>query len=547
MNLRRVGALAAGALATVLWMACGDIYRPVVIPTTTTPPSPANFHAVFALTTDASVNLSTGTQYFPGTAFQIDVSGDTSIGQMNAGVNPTHAAILPNNSRVFVANAGSIAIDASTGLPGADTVISFSPAAASTTASGLGNPVVFTLPNMVSSSVCTATSGMCSCPYLPDFITTAQNNAVFVANYGVENSSTCNLSSTDSVVVLNTAQNTISNLAYLPAGSHPVALAHVQSPAGNKLYVANVGTNTVTSFNTVDMSTNAMTGFSGTTPVWIVARTDGQRVYVLTQGDGRLVPIDATTDTVLASQTNLSVGAGANFVLYDPNLNRLYVTNPSNSTTYVFSATGGLDPVTGTPNDTPTLLATISLSTGTNAPCPRGCSPVGLAALPDGSRFYVASYETQTACSDRNVGGGPCVIPRLTVFDALSFAIEPASSSLVSPSLSLLMQPQFAATQYAVPSRTSCVPTPIYTPGSTRFRIFATAAADSSHVYVSMCDAGAIADVFTTTSAISSGSSNAIDMLASDLIAPSGVCTGTAGCSGGQPPPQTPIFLLTGQ
>ena len=67
---------------------------------TITPPNPANFHAVFGISANVPFN--------PGTALQIDVSGDSDIGAANMGVNPTHAAILPNNSRVFVASAGSL-------------------------------------------------------------------------------------------------------------------------------------------------------------------------------------------------------------------------------------------------------------------------------------------------------------------------------------------------------------------------------------------------------------------------------------------------------
>ena len=91
MSFRRVGWLAAIALATLLEISCGQVYRPVVIPISTTPPNPANFHAVFGISANAPVN--------PGTALQIDVSGDTNIGVANMGMNPTHAAILPNNSR----------------------------------------------------------------------------------------------------------------------------------------------------------------------------------------------------------------------------------------------------------------------------------------------------------------------------------------------------------------------------------------------------------------------------------------------------------------
>ena len=69
MNIRRVGAMAAVVLSLVLWMGCGQVYRPVVIPTTTTPPNPANFHSVFAVNDNVPFN--------PGTAMEIDVSGDS--------------------------------------------------------------------------------------------------------------------------------------------------------------------------------------------------------------------------------------------------------------------------------------------------------------------------------------------------------------------------------------------------------------------------------------------------------------------------------------
>jgi len=577
MSLRRVGGLAGVVLATLLWMSCGDIYRPVVIPTTLTPPNPANFHAVFGVSANVPFN--------PGTALQIDVSGDSNIGVANMGVNPTHAALLPNNSRVFVASAGSLYSG------DADVITAFTPAAQSSAATGLGTPVTFTYPNvggqsasisaisengdvvtltlslalngakvgtvvtvsgvslagydgnfLISSvngatiqyvnsiSGLAATSGGTAtiptfCSYQPDFVGTTQNSAVYVANYGfVNNDPNCNLASTDSVALLNPFTNEMTNIAYLPAGSRPVALA--ETPNALNLYVVNQGNGTVADLSPIDLSTLATIPV-GNTPVWAVVRVDGQRVYVLTQGDGKLVPIDTATNTVLQSDTNLSVGAGANFILYDRFLNRLYVTSPSSSTVYVFSATGGT--LAGKANDTPKLLTAISLTAGANPPCPNGCSPVSVAALPDGSRFYVASYEIATACPDPSVGASAsCVIPRLTVFDAPSLTVKPMSASLLAPSLSLVMLPQFAGTQYAVPQVASCAPAAAYAPGTTRFRMFTTAAADSSHVYVSLCDAGTIADINTTTSTISTGS-NSPDILVADVPTPSGAC-GAASC-----------------
>jgi DNA-binding beta-propeller fold protein YncE len=508
MSVRRVSALAVTALAAMICLSCGDVYRPVVIPINPTPPNPSGFHAVFAISSNVPFNK--------GAAFQIDVSGDTNIGQANMGWNPTHAAILPTNSRVFVASAGTLNVG------GADVVTAFTPAANSSAGTGLGTPTTFTFPNVGPAGPDGLPTWVCS--YLPDFLTTTQFNSVYVANYGVENDPAClpnGLSSTDSVAVLGLSNSAITNIAYLPGGSHPVALA--ETPNAQHLYVVNQGTGTVTDLSPTDLSTKATIAV-GATPVWAAARNDNQRVYVLTQGDGTLVPIDVATDAVLPSPT---VGAGANFVLFEPHLNRLYVTNPTTGTVDVFAATGG-------PQDTPVLLAAISMTAGSNPPCAVACSPVSVAALPDGSRFYVASYVTQPNCPDVNVGtSSPCMIPMLTVFDALSMLPRQPTSNLLAPSYSLplLTSPQFSASQYAVSPVASCVPAANYAPGTTRFRMFATASADSSHVYVSICDAGVIADVRTTTSTITTGGNNAPDVLITDISAPLGTCTG-ANCSG---------------
>ena len=129
-----------------------------------------------------------------------------------------------------------------------------------------------------------------------------------------------------------------------------------------------------------------------------MARGDSQKVYVLTQGDGQLVTIDTATDTVSSS---LPVGAGANFIFFDPNLNRLYVTNPVTSTVYVFSDTGGANPITTQSAISRLQLAAISFAVGAAAMSARVSTllPVSVTALPDGSRFYVASYQTAAILS----------------------------------------------------------------------------------------------------------------------------------------------------
>lgn len=509
MSVRRLGRWTAMVLPILFWSACGQVYRPVVIPCSTggvpgcpveTTPQPSNFHEVFG--------ISTNVDSYPGTAMQIDVSGDSIVGETpssnpalpNLGDNPTHMAILSNDSTVFVASAGSV-------VPGGlDIVSSFTPVFNSRLSTGLGTVNTISLPTGSE----------------PVFMNTTQSTAVYVANFG-----------TNSVSSINTTSNVVSTTATV--GTNPVALA--ETPNAFKLYVANQGSNTISSLNPVDLSSNTVTGFTGITPVWIVARGDSQKVYVLTEGDGQLVTIDVATDTVTSS---LPVGVGANFVFFDPNLNRLYVANPVSGKVYVFSDTGGA-------NDTPTLLSTTPLTIpGLGAKTTPACAyctapvPVSVTALLDGTRFYVASYQISTPCSDPNVTAASCVVPIVTVFDANTFKVKYPST----PAQALLTSPPFSQNQYAVPQVGSCALTPLYpalySPSAPRFRVFTVASEDSSRVYVSMCDAGAVAVINTT----GNNANNPESPLPPDTVVAALPMAPQANSASAL---QSPIFLLMGQ
>ena len=601
MSFRRVGWVAAIALATLLEISCGQVYRPVVIPVNITPPNPANFHTVFGISANVPLN--------PGAALQIDVSGDTDIGQATMGVNPTHAAILSNNARVFVANAG-----ASLCSGGNDSVTAFFPAGDSATSTGLGTTTTFTFPNVgtsqvssitaiseagnlvtatLSAPISTATlgsqiviSGVVTpgaypaaydgcfpissvsgttvqyvnpnplyinlppvtgglatvptfCAYLPDYVATTQTNAAYVANYGAEVDPNCNLASTDSVMVLNSATNTITNVAYLPAAAHPVAM--VETPSGSDLYVLNQGNNTVSDLSPIDLSTFATIPVASS-PVWAVSRPDSQRVYVLTQGNAsssvlsQLYAINTATDAVIPQSPQAVGVAGANFVLYDKSLNRLYVTNPNAGVVYVFDATSDPPAPVGNP-------------AGISIPLPPACSsitcsgvmPVSVAALPDGSRFYVASYATATSgCPDPTLTATGCVIPQVTVFNAPSLTVKTTIFPLLPP----VTISTGTVSPFALPPVNFCQPVTSYTPASARFRMSAVAAADSSRVYASLCDGGSVSIINTTTSSIATGGTNTPDTLVTDLLAPFSAAPAQ---SGQEPPPQNPVFLLIGQ
>ena len=516
MSFRRVGWVAAVALATWLELSCGQVYRPVVIPISITPPNPANFHEVFGISANVPFNQ--------GTALQIDVSGDTDIGQANMGVNPTHAAVLPNNSRVFVASAGSL-FQGDT-----DVVTAFNPASAASIATGLGTPTTFSLPNINQAFICS---------YLPDFVATSQNTSVFVANYGVENDPKCNFTSTDSVSLLNPTENNVTNIRYLPAGAHPVAM--VETPDAVNLYVLNQGSNTVADLSPQDLST-LTTIPVGNTPAWAAIRPDGQRLYVLTQGDGRLYTIRTDTNAVIPGSPQSVGGAGANFVVYDKSRNRLYVTNPAAGAVFVFDAT--TDPPKPMGSASGAVNVPAPAIPANTAPCGAGgCSynsvmPVSVAALLDGTRFYVASYVTAapgSPCPDPNVTAAGCVIPQVTVFDAASLTVK----TNIFPLL-----PAGATTQpFALAPAAFCAPVIPYTPASVRFRMSAVAATNSSRVYASMCDGGSVAVIATVTNTIATGV-NAPDTLVTALPAP---FSAAAAPGNGEPPLQNPVFLLTGQ
>jgi hypothetical protein len=91
----------------------------------------------------------------------------------------------------------------------------------------------------------------------------------------------------------------------------------------------------------------------------------------------------------------------------------------------------------------------------------------------------------------------------------------------------------------------SCAPPAAYAPGTTRFRLFTAASPDSTRVYVSLCDAGAVAVINTTDSNTNNtGSPVAPDSLVTDLLT-GAAAVGTQ--ANGSPVLQNPFLLVTGQ
>jgi YVTN family beta-propeller protein len=415
-----------------------------------------------------------------GASTRIDVSGDTSVGAAEVGLNPVHAVITPNGASVYVANQME------------DSVSFYGP-----------------------SSVAPVSTISLPAGSAPVFLSATDNTSVYVANSG---SNTVSEISTTNEAVVRT----------INVGPTPVTLAEL--PNAQKVYVASRGTGAtpvnglVQAINSVDGSVVPIANSSWNSPVWLVARADSARIYALDQGTGVVSAIDTSSDTVVGTA---SVQPGANFILYDNNLSRLYITNPVTQSLTVLNASSDALPALGTVN--------FAFSAAGNSACsnPSGCIPLAITALPDGSRVYVASYQLSPTCSepaDANPLG--CITSQVTVLHASNLSVIKTIAIALPDNV-----PNPPTTKPDTPVIAAC--------NSARFRVFTAASADSTRVYVSYCDAGSTA-VIRTTPNTSPGSESGSDYLVNDLSAPTGLCSANTCQGGSQPPPQNPVFVVQG-
>jgi YVTN family beta-propeller protein len=389
---RRAHALAVGILLLVC-LSCGETYRPVANPIIPPQPNPAFTHVVMVITDNGANN--------PGASTTIDVSGDTASSQSQAGLGPVFATLV-GGTQVYVANSLE------------DTVSEFS-------AAGPAPVVTISVGSSCGSPPCS----------MPVFLGTTETATVYLAN-----------SKSNTVSAIATATNVITN--QIAVGTSPVALA--ETPDTQKVYVANQGSNgsggSVSVINTLDktlVGNPPLASFGWVSPVWVLARSDSQRTYVLDEGSGLVAAIDTSSDSVVST---VSVGAGANYMIYDSTLNRIYVVNPVANT------------VTSLDASTDTLPATVLAI----------ANPKSVTALADGTRFYVSSGA---------VAGGT-LAAKVTVINAPDFTVKSTISLTPVPAL-----PQFCTVK-------------------TWAELSVAAAADNSRVYVGNCDAGATAIIQTS-------------------------------------------------
>ena len=410
------GRVAALLLLFLICTSCGDEFRPVAIPESPPPPDPDSLHYALVLSNNGNNEA--------GASMRIDVSGDSDVAHSTLGIGPVHAVIVPNGARTYAANR-------------AENTISTYPSSSPTTVSTISLPA--------GSS--------------PTFLATTDNNSVYVASSG-----------TGMVDVITTVTNVVT--VQIPVGLNPIAM--VETPdvvppisTAKKVYVANQGDGTL---SIIDAASQAVGNTicavpvqpcpGNNSPVWLLARTDSARVYALNSAAGLVSVIDTASDTIVSS---VSVGAGANYMVYDARANHLYVVNPAANTVAAIDVS--VDP-------------TAPLYTVNVAP-----SPLAVAVLPDSSRFYVASDACSNGAISSCAASGGTATSQLSVFSTSDgrlrsvIALGTVATDPVNP--------------------TGC--------DGARFRVFAAAAADSSRVYVSNCDGGFTDIVLTATDTLLQG------------------------------------------
>jgi YVTN family beta-propeller protein len=328
--LRVVGFIALAAFLLLIELGCGDQYRPVANPIVSPGGQPQTTHFAWVVNYNASGN---------GSTTEIDVSGDTNLAVNTMGIGAIAEAFPASSLSLYVANNGN------------DTVSQYLPTLAG----------AITTINLLPGSH-------------PITLTSVQNTVMYVLNSGTN--SAC--PTTGSISTISATTLTVTGTYCV--GVNPVAM--VQSPTNGWIYILNQGDDSVSAFNPsgpfVVGTITAANGL-GLNPVSVTVNSQGW-IFVVTQGDG-VHP--GTLDLIPAGYyyiaATLPLGIGPTYSVVDPNLNRLYVANTVDNTVSVFDASN----VNQANNPAMPLLATVSKNMGT--------SPIGITALLDGSKFYVAN------------------------------------------------------------------------------------------------------------------------------------------------------------
>jgi len=501
--MKRFLSLAVLLSSLILWSACGDVFRPIIIPNPPQFPNPAAVHSVLTISDNGTVNSGVETPQV-GSAMVIDVSGDTDVSQKNVGLVPVHA----------VQQSASVVLVANQAVPGSG---QDSLSKLTYSASTIAFVASITLPSGSSPNFVATTEASQVYVSLPQYVDPVSGSVV------------------PSVGVVNTTLNSLAAVASV--GLNPVSI--IETPDTKKLYVANSGTPANSSTWTISAFTagpnaslfpRAICDPTGTVcppplsaqPIWLAARSDSQQVYLLeSNGTLAFLTTSTTSGPDLLTETSISVPTAA-YMWYDTILDRLYIPGES-------LIDGSLQPavvIVDVSQTAPDILSVVSMPTlppssrSSSDPCastsPGTLLTTSVTSLPDASRAYVGSYYIDSADN---------VCPQVTVINAANFTIK---TNIAIPGFPDATNP---ATPYYVPV---CANTrDLVGPAGSGFRLNMGFGGDSFRAYLASCDGGMVNIIQTST-----------DTYYFNLPAPYSARGPIPPSS--ESPPQNPVFLLSG-
>jgi YVTN family beta-propeller protein len=183
----------------------------------------------------------------------------------------------------------------------------------------------------------------------------------------------------NTVSVINTATNAVEGQP-IQVGKEPRGIAI--APNGASAYVTNFRDDTVSVINT---ATNAVTTTIALRtaqekkgPRGVAVSPDGTKVYVVNGFDNSVSVIDTNTNSVV---TNITVGLEPQEIALTPDGQRAYVTSFATNSVTVLDLTSN------------TTVTTVKV----------GATPEGVAVSPDGQRVYVANYNANQVADGDSV------------------------------------------------------------------------------------------------------------------------------------------------
>ena len=306
----------------MVWAGCDETYRPIANPIAVSGGDPQNTHYALVLNSnDGNPNPAPQPPGSPPVAVgpsvtEIDVSGDTNIGNHEVGTNPVHAAMTPSFGFAYVVNQADNTLSTFSPISGVSAIVSTIPLLKDNTEPNAGASYV-----------------------------AASSSLAFVVE-----------TSLNRVAVVQGASLQVQ--AFVPVGADPVSVACTSD--GRLAYVVNQGSNTVSVISTKD-NTNQGNLPVGNSPGPITISADNNYVFVGNEGDGTVSVIDTTSNTVT---NTLTVGSDPTQLVWDNGLKRVYAVNTGSASVTIIDASSFPQTVLKTVPTSATPVAVAPLDNG---------------------------------------------------------------------------------------------------------------------------------------------------------------------------------------